>query len=132
MSLLSRVATALTVFVALQHLGFFVLESFLWTSPVGLAVFEQTADQAAQTAVLARNQGVYNAFLSVGLLWSTWGVPDPSHARQTRLFFLGCVVVAGLVGGFTASPVILLVQALPALLAVGATVATGRSMDRPV
>lgn len=118
---LHRVGPVLTALVAVEHLWFFVLESFLWTTPLGLATFELTPEQAAQTAALAQNQGVYNAFLAAGLLWSIGGIPDPDHARRTRTFFLGCVVVAGLVGGATVSPAILLVQGLPALVALGAT-----------
>lgn len=104
--------------VALEHVWFFVLESFLWTAPVGLETFRNTPEKARATAVLAQNQGVYNAFLAAGLAWSL-AHPDPSVALQLRSFFLACVVVAGIVGALTVSRRILYVQALPALVGLG-------------
>jgi putative membrane protein len=97
--------------VALLHIWFLVLEMFLWDKPAGRRAFGTTAEFAAQSKVLAANQGLYNGFLAAGLLWSQWlGADGVAVAR----FFLGCVLVAGLYGGFTASRRILLFQAVPA------------------
>ncbi len=104
-----KVAMVLTGLVALQHILFMVLEMFLWTSDFGRSVFGTSPGFAAESAVLAANQGLYNGFLAAGLAWSLLG-----QRRDVGLFFLGCVVVAGLFGGFTAKPSIFLVQALPA------------------
>jgi putative membrane protein len=113
---MGMIAHILTLLVATQHVLFFVLESFFWDKPLGMKAFKMTPTQAAATKVLAFNQGFYNAILAVGLFWSV-----TSGSTPNRLFFLGAVVVAGLVGGFSASRSILFVQALPALLAIGAT-----------
>lgn len=102
-------------FVALQHFGFFVLESVLWTKPQGRKVFNTTAEEAEATAVLAKNQGVYNLFLSFGLVWSLFAKAS-SGQFQFQTVFLGFVVAAGLVGGATVSKRILLVQAMPAAI----------------
>ena len=110
-----NVAIALTVLVALLHLYFLVLEMFLWTRPLGLKTFRNTPDKAAATRVLAANQGLYNGFLAAGLLY---GVATGS--REFCLFFLGCVVVAGLYGAWSVNKRIFFVQALPALLAIAA------------
>jgi putative membrane protein len=112
---MSVVAIVLVVVVALLHLYFLVLEMFLWTRPLGLKVFRQTPEQAAQSKVLAANQGLYNGFLAAGLLY---GVATGS--REFCLFFLACVVVAGAYGAMTVNGRIFFVQALPALLAIGA------------
>lgn len=105
------------LFVALQHLGFLVLEMFLWTKPVGLRVFGQSPEKARDSAVLAANQGLYNGFLAAGLLWSLCPA-EALMAFPLRVFFLGCVVVAGLYGGYSVSRRILVVQALPAAAAL--------------
>ncbi len=102
--------------IALEHSAFFILESFLFQSPLGLKIFNMTRETAAASAVLAVNQGVYNGFLAAGLLWGL--VSAPPLAYPVKTFFLVCVIVAGLVGGATASRSILLIQALPALLAL--------------
>ena len=112
---MSIAAIELVVVVALLHLYFLVLEMFLWTRPLGLKVFRQTPEQAAQSKVLAANQGLYNGFLAAGLLY---GVATGS--REFCLFFLACVVVAGAYGAMTVNRRIFFVQALPALLAIGA------------
>ena len=110
MSLAAQIVIAL---VALLHVWFLVLEMFLWEKPAGRKAFGTTAEFAAQSKVLAANQGLYNGFLSAGLLWSLWlGADGLAVAR----FFLGCVLVAGIYGGFTASRRILLFQAVPAAL----------------
>jgi putative membrane protein len=109
------VAIALVVLVALLPLYFLVLEMFLWTRPLGLKTFRNTPGKAEATRVLAANQGLYNGFLAAGLLY---GVATGS--REFCLFFLACVVVAGTYGAMTVNRRIFFVQALPALLAIGA------------
>ena len=111
-----RVTDALVALVALEHLWFLVLEMFLWTKPIGLKTFRQTAEQAAATRVLAVNQGLYNGFLAAGLAWSL--LAPPELAFPLKVFFLSCVIVAGAVGAATVSTRILLVQALPAAAAL--------------
>jgi putative membrane protein len=102
--------------VALAHVYFLVLEMFLWSTPFGLKTFGRTKEQQEESAVLAKNQGLYNGFLAAGLIWSLVD-PNISIAR----FFLGCVLVAGLYGGATVGKKILFVQALPAALALATT-----------
>lgn len=108
-------AQILVALVALLHLGFLVLEMFLWTSPIGRKVFGMNADKAELTKVMAANQGLYNGFLVAGLLWGlllgTSGVP-------VMIFFLSCVIVAGVYGAATVSRKILWVQAVPAIAAL--------------
>ena len=106
-------AGVLIVLVALAHLGFLVLEMFFWDHPVGRKIFSMTPEVSASSAVLARNQGLYNGFLAAGLLWGL-----VAGRRDVKIFFLGCVVVAGLFGGLTAKTTILFTQALPGLLAL--------------
>lgn len=110
---MSIFAIGLVVLVALLHLYFLVLEMFLWTRPMGLKVFRQSIEKAEQSKVLAANQGLYNGFLAAGLLY---GVATGS--REFCLFFLACVVVAGIYGAATVNRRIFFVQALPALLAI--------------
>jgi putative membrane protein len=110
---MSTVAMALVAFVAAQHAAFFVLESFLWTSPAGRKVFRTTAEFAAASRALAANQGLYNSFLAAGLVWAIW-LRSPDIAT----FFLACVVVAGVVGAATVHLRILFVQAVPAAVAL--------------
>lgn len=109
------VAQVLVALVALLHLGFLTLEMVLWTKPAGRQVFGLDRDFAEQTKALAANQGLYNGFLAAGLVWGL--VRDDT---ATMVFFLLCVVVAGVFGAITVSRTILVVQALPALLALGA------------
>lgn len=111
-------AQILTALVALLHLWFLVLEMFLWTRPLGRRSFGLTPEFAQQSRVLAANQGLYNGFLAAGLAWALW---LGAQGREIGLFFLGCVVVAGVFGAATASRRILFVQALPAALAMLAT-----------
>lgn len=110
MSMLANVVIAV---VALLHLYFLVLEMFLWDKPTGLRVFGNTPEKAALTKVLAANQGLYNGFLVAGLVW---GLCLGAAGTPVKLFFLGCVVVAGVFGAITVSRRILYVQALPAAL----------------
>lgn len=115
---MSAIAKALVVFVAIEHVAFLVLEMFLWTKPQGRAVFRTTPEQAEQTKVLAANQGLYNGFLAAGLLWAALLVPP--FAKELAIFFLGCVIVAGIFGAATVNKRILFVQALPAVIALAA------------
>lgn len=115
MDILLKVLIAL---VALLHFYFLVLEMFLWTKPIGLRAFRMSEEKAKDSAVLAANQGLYNGFLATGLVWGL-SHPDPVFTKQIEAFFLGCVVVAGIYGGFTASRKILFIQALPAVVALG-------------
>lgn len=106
-------AQLLIVLVALLHLYFLVLEMFLWTKPLGLKTFRNTPDKAETTRVLAANQGLYNGFLAAGLLYAA-----ATGSREFALFFLACVVVAGLYGAWSVNKRIFFVQALPAILAL--------------
>ena len=111
------VTSVAIVLVAALHGYFLVLEMFLWRTPYGRRTFGTTAEFAQSSAALAANQGLYNGFLAAGLLWGLvwYGV---ASGRAILSFFLICVVVAGLFGGFTVSRRILLVQALPAVIAI--------------
>jgi putative membrane protein len=115
LKLLSDVLVGL---VAVLHLWFLVLEMFLWTKPLGLKTFRNTIEHARDSATLAANQGLYNGFLAAGLVWSLLA-SDPAMGFALKNFFLGCVVVAGVYGAATVSKRIFVVQALPALLALG-------------
>ncbi len=115
---MSFVLTALVVLIALEHVWFLVLEMFLWTQPIGLKTFRNSLERARESAVLAANQGLYNGFLAAGLLWGAFH-PQPAFAWQLRVFFLACVVVAGVYGAATVSKRILYVQAGPALVGLG-------------
>ena len=107
--------------VALLHAYFLVLEMFLWQKPFGRRTFGMNEAQAAETATLAANQGLYNGFLAAGLVWAILA-GDPTGYR-VGVFFLGCVVVAGLYGAKTVSPRIALVQAAPAAVTLALLVA---------
>lgn len=108
-------ATLLVALVAIIHLAILVLEMFFWEAPAGRRAFNLSADFARQTRVLAANQGLYNGFLAAGLAWGLWlGAPGV----QVVIFFLACVLAAGIFGSLTASRKILYIQALPALLAL--------------
>lgn len=110
--------TAIVLFIALEHVWFLVLEMFLWTKPIGRKTFRKSAEFARESAGLAANMGLYNGFLVAGLLWSVFHT-DPAMGHELRVFFLGCVVVAGIFGGLTVSRRILYLQALPALVGLG-------------
>jgi|SRR5689334_6499885 putative membrane protein len=109
-------AKILIALVAIEHVYFLVLEMFLWTTPRTRAGFGMSAEQAEQTRVLAQNQGLYNGFLAAGLAWSLFA--PAAYATPLALFFLLCVLIAGLYGGATANRRIWLIQALPAALAL--------------
>ena len=102
--------------VALLHVYFLVLEMFLWNKPFGLKTFRLDKEFADKSASLAANQGLYNGFLAAGLIWSI--VANEVIAPQLRIFFLACVIVAGLYGAVTASRSILFVQAIPGAIAL--------------
>ena len=115
------IANVLTGFVALSHIGILVLEMFFWNHPVGRRIFGMTPEVSASSAVLAANQGLYNGFLAAGLLWALW-----ADRRELKIFFLACVVVAGVFGGMTAKTSILFTQASPAAIALCVVVLASR------
>ena len=117
-----RLAADLVVaLVALLHVWFLVLEMFLWDKPTGLRTFGHSAEHAAASKVLAANQGLYNGFLAAGLVW---GLTLGSAGTAVKVFFLACVIVAGVYGAATASRKILFVQALPGTIALALVLAT--------
>src|SRR5208282_1491742 len=111
------VANVLVAVVAVLHLYFLALEMFLWTRPLGLKTFNQSQQKADDSAVLAANQGLYNGFLAAGLIWGL-AHPVAGTGFQIKVFFLLCVIVAGLYGGYSVSTRIIVIQAVPALLAL--------------
>jgi putative membrane protein len=120
--MLTVLSMILVGLVAVEHVYILYLEMFAWTSPRGLRSFGITPDFARASKALAANQGLYNGFLAAGLVW---GLVHPAAAmgRQIQLFFLVCVLVAGIYGGLTAKRSILWVQGGPALLALLAVLA---------
>lgn len=119
LQLLPRLAVGL---VALEHVYILVLEMFLWTTPKGMATFNTTPEFAQASASLAANQGLYNGFLAAGLLWGL-----ATGNRTFKLFFLACVIVAGVFGAVTALPKIFFIQALPAIVAMALVL----GLDKP-
>jgi putative membrane protein len=116
---MSTAAALVVGLVAALHAYFLVLEMFLWDKPAGLRAFGNTREAAVATKVLAANQGLYNGFLAAGLIWSLMlGLGPGAQGRAVALFFLGCVLVAGVYGAITVSRKILFVQALPAALGI--------------
>jgi len=109
------IGNILTGVVAAIHLYILVLEMFLWDSERGRRAFNLTPEFAKATKVLAANQGLYNGFLAAGLIWGIW-LGDAGFA--IKLFFLGCVAVAGIYGAATAGRKIIFIQTLPAVLAI--------------
>ncbi len=107
----------LILIVALLHFYFLILEMFLWTKPRGLKTFRMTPEQAQSTKVLAANQGLYNGFLALGLIWSML-TSNLVISTQLAIFFLGCVIAASLFGGHTVGKKILIIQGAPAFLAL--------------
>lgn len=114
---MGRVSQVLVGLVALEHVYILVLEMFLWTSPRALRVFDMTLEVAQTCKTLAANQGLYNGFLAAGLVWALLH-SNATLGRQLAFFFLGCVLVAAIVGGVLVKLSILLVQGLPALVAL--------------
>lgn len=111
MSILTTIAISLVI---LLHVFFMVLEMFLWNTPFGRKTFYLKEDYARQSAVLAANQGLYNGFLAAGLLWGLIG----SGGYDALIFFLSCIIIAGLYGAATVNRTILFLQALPAAIAM--------------
>ena len=109
---MSNAALVVVAFVALLHVGFLVLEMFLWTKPAGLRTFRLTPEFAAQSRVLAANQGLYNGFLAAGLVYGAC-----VQSREIVLLFLAFVIVAGAYGAATVNKRIFFLQALPAMAA---------------
>lgn len=106
-------STVLVALIALEHFGIMILEMFFWDHPVGQRIFGMTPEVSRTTSVLAMNQGLYNGFLAVGLIWGL-----VAGRRDVKIFFLICIVAAGLLGGLTAKTSILLTQGLPAFIAL--------------
>ena len=113
---MSSASAVITAIVAALQLYFLVLEVFLWATPFGARTFRRPLEEMRQTRTLAANQGLYNGFLAAGLVWSLVAAASP-----VRIFFLACVLVAGIFGAVTASKKILFVQALPAAAGLIAT-----------
>ncbi len=120
---MDTISKILVLLVALEHVYILVLEMFLWTTPRATKTFGITQKFAEESKALAANQGLYNGFLAAGLLWGVL-YADPMVAKQLQLFFLVCVLVAAVYGGLTAKRSILVVQGLPALIALIAVLAT--------
>jgi len=110
MALIANIVVAL---VALLHVYFLVLEMFMWDKPLGLKTFRMTQEKAEMTKVLAANQGLYNGFLAAGLLW---GLSLGDAGSDIKMFFLGCVIVAGVYGAVTVGRKILFIQSMPAAI----------------
>ena len=121
--LLSRIAVAL---VAVEHAYILVLEMFFWNKPLGLKTFNLTQELADATTTLAANQGLYNGFLAAGLFWGLL-----TGNRLFKIFFLGCVIVAGVFGAATAVPKIFFTQALPAIIALALVLAFDKPAAQP-
>lgn len=110
---MNLVAAILVVLVAALHLGFLALEMFFWDHPFGRKRFKMTPEYSKASASLAANQGLYNGFLAAGLIWGLL-----NGDASIKIFFLICVVIAGIYGGLTARRTIFYVQALPGLIAL--------------
>ncbi len=120
---MKKAANALVAIVALEHINILVQEMFLWTKPAGLRAFGLTQEFAEQSAVLAMNQGLYNGFLAAGLIW---GLLRKNDGVPVQIFFLVCVIAAGVFGGLTAKLSILYIQGLPAAVALAAVLLARR------
>lgn len=112
--------------IGLEHIGIMIVEMFFWDHPIGRSAFDMTAQQSADTAILAKNQGLYNGFLAAGILWSLI-----CKKRDVVSFFLICVIIAGVFGAATAKPSILFAQALPAAIALCLWIISGRETVLP-
>lgn len=122
--MLNQVANVLVALMALLHVYILVLEMFLWTTARGRKAFGTTPEFAEQSKVLAANQGLYNGFLAAGLVW---GLAQGAAGDGTKLFFLGCILVAGVYGGLTATRKILFIQAIPAAISMGFVLLAARA-----
>lgn len=114
---MSLLAVCFVALVAIEHFYILILEMFLWTKPRTQKIFGFSQDDAQRTVVFAANQGLYNGFLAAGLLWGLVH-SNSEFAEQIQLFFLSCVIVAAIYGSFTVKRSILIVQGLPALIAL--------------
>ncbi len=102
--------------VAFEHMYFMILEMFFWTKPKGLKTFGMTLEKAENSKVLAANQGLYNGFLAAGLIWS---ILNKSYSNQLAIFFLSCVIIAGVYGAYsTKKTKLLYFQSVPAIIAL--------------
>jgi putative membrane protein len=108
-------ANLVVALVGLIHVYILVLEMFLWDKPAGLKAFALTAQKAAETKTLGANQGLYNGFLAAGLFWGLC-LGNNAEGFGFKVFFLGCVLVAGLYGAATVGKKILFIQAVPAAI----------------
>lgn len=117
------IANLAVLFVALLHAYFLVLEMFLWEKPAGLKAFGQSREKAAITKVLAANQGLYNGFIAAGLLL---GVVQGAAGYDFKVYFLSCVIIAGIYGAMTASRKILFIQAAPGIIALLLVIYSGQ------
>jgi putative membrane protein len=118
------IAAVAVILVAALHFGFLTLEMFFWDHPLGQKIFAMTPQQSAFSATLAANQGLYNGFLGAGLLWGL-----ASRQADFMVFFLLCVIAAGIFGGATAKPTIYLIQALPGVIALFTVLITRLGRD---
>ena len=115
-------AKIMTLIVAIEHFGFLILEMFFWDHPIGRGAFNLTAELSGQTTAMAANQGLYNGFLAAGLIWALI-----AKKRDVRIFFLGCIIIAGIFGAATVKPSIVIIQALPALIALALVLMSRRA-----
>ena len=122
MSILSTIAISLVIIL---HILFMALEMFLWNTPFGRKVFGLKEDYAQQSAVLAANQGLYNGFLAAGLLWGL----TSTGGSDALMFFLSCIIIAGIYGALTAKRSILFLQALPAAIAMALHILNNQSLQ---
>jgi putative membrane protein len=118
---MNLLAIIFTFLVAISHVGILILEMFFWNHPIGQKIFSMTPEVAESSSVLAMNQGLYNGFLAAGLFWGLF-----KNRLDIKIFFLSCVIVAGIFGGITAKTSILFTQGLPALLAFILVLAASR------
>lgn len=112
---MATVSTALILIIIVLHMYFLILEMFLWDSPFGRKTFSMSTEFAKRTKSLAANQGLYNGFLAMGLMWS---ILPGDNSDSLKIFFLSCILIAGLFGGLTVNKKILWIQALPAAIAL--------------
>jgi len=117
MSIIKHLSIFTVLIVAVLHGVFLVLEMFLWQHPLGLDVFSMSAEEAKTSAVLAKNQGLYNGFLMVGLLWALI-----NNHYDVKVLFLIFVIIAGIYGALTVGTTVFFVQALPAIIALVITI----------
>lgn len=110
---MSRFANVIVILLALLHVYILILEMFLWQTPASLSAFGLTPELAGETVALGANQGLYNGFLAAGLIW---GLTLGASGRSVKVFFLLCILIAGIFGALTVSPRIIFFQSVPAAL----------------